>query len=155
MKNFPVKIGDAVEVSKTIAESDVYLFAGITGDFSPNHVNEELMRNSPYKHRIVHGALIVGFMSTAASTLIAKFGGALSDRLPVSLGYDRVRFIEPVFIGDTIKVAYEITAVDEARCRSTADIIVTNQIGKNVAVAQHVLKWVATAENKPNRAATQ
>ena len=154
MENFPVKIGDAVQISKTIAESDVYLFAGITGDFSPHHVNEELMRNSPYKHRIVHGALIVGFMSAASSTLIAKFSSARSDRLPVSLGYDRIRFIEPVFIGDTLTVAYEITAVDEARHRSTADIIVTNQIGKSVTVAQHIFKWVATAEDKPSGVAS-
>jgi acyl dehydratase len=144
MDSFPIKIGDAVEVSKTITESDVYLFAEITGDFSPNHVNEELMRNSLYKHRIVHGALIVGFMSTASSTLIAKFGSARSDQLPVSLGYDRIRFIEPVFIGDTVTVAYEITAVDQGRHRSTADIVVTNQIGKKVTVANHILKWVAT-----------
>ena len=76
--------------------------------------------------------------------LIAKFISTSPDQLPVSLGYDRVRFIEPVFIGDTLTVAYAISALDEGRQRGTADIIVTNQIGKKVTVAQHILKWVAT-----------
>jgi 3-hydroxybutyryl-CoA dehydratase len=154
MNIFPVKVGDAVEFSKTIAESDVYLFAGITGDFSPHHVNEEFMRNSSYKRRIAHGALVVGFMSSASSMLIAKFTSASADWFPVSLGYDRIRFIEPVFIGDTLTVAYTITAFNEARHRTTADILVTNQIGKSVALAQHILKWNTTTHDKPSDGAS-
>ena len=62
---------------------------------------------------------------------------------PVSLGYDRIRFLAPVFLGDTITVDYTIAAIDEERRRSTSDIKVTNQNGELVAVAQHILKWVA------------
>ena len=86
--------------------------------------------------------------------MIAKFSNASPGRLPVSLGYDRIRFIEPVYIGDTLTVAYEITAVDKGRNRSTADIVVTNQVGKNVTVAQHILKWVAMTEDNPSGAAS-
>jgi 3-hydroxybutyryl-CoA dehydratase len=151
MNLLPVKVGDAIQVSKTVTESDVSRFAEITGDFSPNHVNEEFMRNSVYRKRIAHGALVVGFMSCASSMLIAKFTSVNADRLPVSLGYDRIRFIAPVFIGDTLRIAYTITVLNEDRQRTTADILVTNQAGIKVAVAQHILKWVTTAQDRPNR----
>jgi 3-hydroxybutyryl-CoA dehydratase len=142
LSKFHVEIGDAVSVSKTIGESDVYVFAGITGDFSGNHVNEAFMAGTSYGRRIVHGALLVGFMSTASTLMIDKSGGPTADETPVSLGYDRIRFLLPVFFGDTITVNYKITAIDEERRRSTSDIEVRNQKGEVVAVAHHILKWV-------------
>ena len=60
----------------------------------------------------------------------------------MSLGYDRIRFIAPVFLGDTITVTYTITEVDPARRRSRSRIEVTDQQGETVAVAEHILKWV-------------
>ena len=67
MSDFYVQPGDEVRFSKTVGESDVYLFAGITGDFAGNHVNEEYMKKSSYGRRIAHGALMIGFMSTLSS----------------------------------------------------------------------------------------
>ncbi len=142
MSSFYVDVGDSVTFSKTVGESDVYLFAGITGDLAPNHVDEEYMKRSSYGTRIAHGALLVGYMSTASSMAIAdsRSGG---EETPVSLGYDRIRFLAPVFLGDTITVRYEIVSIDEERRRSVSEIRVTNQSGELVAVAQHILKWVA------------
>ncbi len=145
LDNFYVAVGDNVSFSKTVSESDVYLFAGITGDLAPNHVDEEYMKRSGYGRRIAHGALIVGFMSTASSLAIAKSRNG-GDETPVSLGYDRIRFLAPVYLGDTIKVAYEIVEIDEERRRSVADIRVFNQAEELVAVAQHILKWVANKQ---------
>ena len=71
MSSFYVAVGDKVSFSKTVSESDVYLFAGITGDLAPNHVNEEYMKRSGYGRRMAHGALVVGFMSTASTLAIA------------------------------------------------------------------------------------
>jgi acyl dehydratase len=71
--------------------------------------------------------------------------GTEGDETPVSLGYDRIRFLGPVYIGDTITVTYRITAVDAARRRSTSEITITNQKGDLVTVGSHVLKWVANA----------
>jgi len=142
MSEFHVKIGDRVSFSKTVGETDVYLFAGITGDFSGNHVNEEFMKQSAYGRRIAHGVLLVGFMSTTSTLMIAKVERNDIDETPVSLGYDRIRFIKPVFIGDTVTVVYEIKATDPARGRATAAITVTNQHGETVAVAEHILKAV-------------
>jgi len=134
-----------IKFSKTVGESDVYLFAGITGDFSANHVNEAEMRRTSFGRRIAHGALLVGFMSTA-STMIVDRGLTLSPRAsPVSLGYDRMRFLKSVFIGDTITVTYTLSAIDAERLRSEGKIEVTNQDGALVAVATHIMKWVANS----------
>jgi 3-hydroxybutyryl-CoA dehydratase len=148
MPEFHVGPGDEVTFSKTIGESDVYLFAGITGDLSPNHVNEEFMSRSAYKHRIAHGVLLVGFMSTASSLMIDKAGFSQTETA-VSLGYDRVRFLSAALIGDTVKVSYRIKEIDAERRRSRSEINVTNQRGELVAVAEHILKWVP---NEPNPA---
>ena len=63
MSNFYVATGHTARFTKTVSESDVYMFAGITGDFSPNHVNKAYMEQSSYGRLMAHGALIVGFMS--------------------------------------------------------------------------------------------
>lgn len=142
MKSMHAEIGDAVRFSKTVSEADVYLYAGITGDFSGNHVNEEFMKKSVYGHRIAHGALTIGFMSTASTLMIERSLSQGIDSTPVSLGYDRVRFLAPVFFGDTVNVTYTIKEVDEERRRTRSQVDVHNQNGVLVAVGEHLLKWV-------------
>jgi acyl dehydratase len=141
MSDFHVSVGDQVSFSKTVGEYDVYGFAGITGDFSGNHVDEEYMKRSVYGRRIAHGVLMVGYMSTCSSMMIEKSGSIGSGETPVSLGYDRIRFLGPVFIGDTVTVTYRIAEIDPERRRSRSEIEVRNQEGELVAVAQHILKW--------------
>jgi acyl dehydratase len=135
--------GDRSVFAKTVSESDVYLFAGITGDFYQAHTNEQAMTATPYGRRIAHGALLVGFMSTA-STMIIHQAAAKGDRsTPVALGFDRIRFTAPVFLGDTITVTYTITEADAERRRSTAEIEIRNQRDEVVCVATHLIKWLA------------
>ncbi|MBM3597594.1 MAG: dehydratase [Alphaproteobacteria bacterium] len=141
MSGFYVSVGDRAAFTKTVGESDVYLFAGITGDFSPNHVNKSYMERSSYGRLQAHGALLVGFMSTASTLAIAKSREG-ADETPVSLGYDRIRFLAPVYFGDTLTTEYTISAIDTQKRRSTGDIKVTNQDGTLVAVGTHILKWV-------------
>ena len=140
MTDFYLKIGDTTSFTKTVSESDVYQFAGITGDFSPNHVNKAYMEKSSYGRLMAHGALIVGFMSTVSTQIIAHSREA--EETPVSVGYDKVRFLKPVFLGDTITVEYTVSEIDVVRRRSTAGIEVTNQNDELVAVASHILQWV-------------
>src|SRR5246500_2826881 len=142
MPEFYVKTGDQVSFAKTVGETDIYLFAGITGDFSVNHVNEQYMARSKYGRRIAHGALIVGYMSRCSTMMIEKAQGTECGETPVSLGYDRVRFLGPVFIGDTVTLTYSIAEVDPQKGQSLADIEVMNQNGVRVAVARHILRWV-------------
>lgn len=133
----PLAIGSSVRFSKTVGESDVYQFAGVSGDFSPNHVDEEYMKQTRYGRRIAHGVLAVAFMSTCSSKLIETTGN-----LPmVSYGYDRIRFIKPIFIGDTVTVEYTVAERDDEG-RVLSDITVHNQDGELVAVARHILKAV-------------
>jgi 3-hydroxybutyryl-CoA dehydratase len=134
----PLEVGDSVTFGKTVGESDVYLFAGITGDFSPNHVNKEIMQGTPYKERIAHGVLSVGFASTTSTLMIEKSGAKA-----VSLGYDRIRFISPIFIGDTVTVTYTISEIDQENLRTRAKIEVANQRGEVCTVAEHILKFLA------------
>ena len=143
MSDFHVEIGHSVSFTKTVSESDVYGFAGITGDFAPNHVDKTYMEKSGYGKLMAHGALMVGFMSTASTMAIAQARD--SDETPVSLGYDRIRFLKPVFFGDTVTVNYEITDIDPERRRAIGDIKVTNQDDDLVCIAQHILKWVSNS----------
>ncbi len=141
MAGIPFEIGRKFVFRKTVSESDVYLFAGITGDLSPNHVDEEAMRATRYGGRIAHGALIVGYMSTCSTMAVERARDA-DMGTPVSVGYDRIRFTAPVLIGDTVEVVYAIVAWDPERRRSRSEVKVTNQSGTTVAVAEHVMAFV-------------
>lgn len=132
-----IRIGDSVVLEKTISESDVYLFAGITGDFSPNHVNERYMKGSIYGTRIAQGALVVGFTSAAAAMFGIKYGVD-----GVAAGYDKLRFLGPVFFGDTIRIEYRVSRIDRERQRTHAELKVTNQDGKLVLAGDHLIKFL-------------
>ena len=141
MPGSPVPIGREVTFTKTISENDVYLYAGITGDFSPNHLNRTYMERSAWGRRMAHGALLVGFVSTASTMAIADTRDG-AEETPVAVGMDRVRFLKPVFIGNTVTVSYRIDRYDDTKRRTVAKAEVTNQDGELVAVADHLLQWV-------------
>jgi acyl dehydratase len=130
-------VGKQVTFSKTVTESDVYLFAGITGDLAPIHVDEEHMKKTRYGRRIAHGALAVGLMSNTSSRVLEGVPGTW-----VSYGYDRVRFPAPLFIGDTVTVAYEIVDRNPEERKTFARVTCTTQAGAVVAAATHILKQV-------------
>lgn len=138
-----VEVGQHYRFAKTVGETDVVLFAGITGDFSDTHINDQYMQEkSNLGRRIAHGALLVGYMSTVSTISIAHVihKEGLSD-FPVSAGYDRVRFLKPVLLGDTITAHYTVTTVDKVKGRSIAKVEVKNQKGELVAVADHIMRW--------------
>ena len=138
-----VEIGQVFKFAKTVGETDIVLFAGITGDFSDTHVNDQYMKEkSTIGKRIAHGALTVGYMSTVSTISIAHIihREGLTD-FPVSAGYDRVRFLKPVVLGDTITAHYTIATVDKERGRSVAKVEVFNQHDELVAVSEHITRW--------------
>lgn len=136
-------VGAEVTCSKTVAESDVMLFAGITGDFSPNHVDEEMMRKTQYGGRIAHGALLVGYMSRASTLIGDRCGPLMGKYYPVSLGYDRIRFLQGVRIGNTLTIHYRITDIDTSKFRTLSSVSMTNEHGQTCAVATHIMSWLA------------
>jgi 3-hydroxybutyryl-CoA dehydratase len=132
-----IKVGLSTHFSKTVSEADVYMFAGITGDLDPNHVDEEFCRRTSLGHRVAHGALIVGYMSAASSKILEDF-----ERPMVSVGYDRIRFLKPVYLGDTVNIEYVIASLDSERERINSRVEVRNQHGELVCVADHIMQLV-------------
>jgi 3-hydroxybutyryl-CoA dehydratase len=132
-----IPVGLRTTFTKTVSESDVYLFAGITGDLDPNHVDEEYCRKTSLGHRVAHGALIVGYTSGASTRILQDF-----ERPMVSVGYDRIRFLKPVYFGDTITIDYEIASIERERERTIAKIEVKNQRDELVMVATHIMQLV-------------
>lgn len=98
-----MKIGEKASFSKTISESDVYLFAGITGDFNPIHIDSVTAGNSFASSRIAHGSLISGMIS-------AVIGMKLPGAGTVYLEQDS-RFLKPVYIGDTVTAIVEVAEI--------------------------------------------
>src|SRR5579862_5982703 len=95
------EIGSSREtLGRTITETDIILHAGQTGDFYPHHMDAEWCKTQDFKQRIAHGTLIF-------SVAIGMTAGAINPEA-FSYGYDRLRFIKPVFIGDTIHVRVSI-----------------------------------------------
>jgi len=138
----PLKVGDTCSFTKTVSESDVYLFAGITGDFSQVHTNEEFMKTTPYKTRIAHGILSLAISSTASTLIQVQQKAEIPS---VSYGYDRLRFVNPIFFGDTITAKYTVTEVDPTSMKTFAKVEVFNQRGELCTVAQHILKFLPPA----------
>jgi 3-hydroxybutyryl-CoA dehydratase len=132
-----IAVGLRTQFTKTVSESDVYLFAGITGDLDPNHVDEEYCRKTSLGHRVAHGALIVGYTSAASTRILQDF-----ERPMVSVGYDRIRFLKPVYFGDTLIIDYEIASIERERERTVAKIEVRNQRGELVMVATHIMQLI-------------
>lgn len=126
----------AVSFTKTISEYDVYCFAGITGDFYPVHIDAVYAASQPVGQRIAHGAYVVGLFSTVAAQWMLKEG---IDGL--SYGYDGLRFIRPVAIGDTITVAYAVTDKSDDGCKLHARVEGRNQDNEVVAVGRHII-WI-------------
>jgi acyl dehydratase len=140
---FYLKPGDEVTLEREVTESAVNGFADISGDHSPNHTDQGAMSGSTYKGRIAHGALLVGYMSACSTEIVERVPNVRATETPVSLGYDRIRFVQPVFIGDRLRLNYKIREIDPVRRRALADITITNQAGDTVCVGEHILKWVA------------
>jgi 3-hydroxybutyryl-CoA dehydratase len=106
-----LKVGDTARFSKTVSESDVYLFAGLTGDLNPAHVNEDYAKGTFFKTRIAHGMLSASFISTVIGTMLPGPG-------TVYMG-QQVSFMAPVKFGDTVTAIVEVVEImiDKKRVR--------------------------------------
>ena len=116
-----INLGDSASVSKTITETDVYLFAGITGDLNPAHVNEAAASQTMFGGRIAHGMLSAGLIS-------AVLGMYLPGPGTIYLGQE-LKFTKPVRFGDTITATATVVEKDEAKNRLKLETICTNQNG--------------------------
>lgn len=126
-----LKIGERASFSKTISESDVYLFAGITGDFNPAHVNQPYAEKSFFKARIAHGILVAGLLSAVMANQLPGPG-------TVYIHQD-LNFTAPVYIGDTVTAQVEILSINHENNRVELKTTCTNQNGEKVVDGQAVV----------------
>jgi 3-hydroxybutyryl-CoA dehydratase len=117
-------VGQSAERSKTVTEADVVLYAGITGDFNPAHVNAVEAERSRFGGRIAHGMLSAGFISAA---IAMRLPGPGTIYLAQTL-----RFTGPVRIGDTVTARVEVAEVLAARRRVRLTTTCRNQRGEVV-----------------------
>jgi 3-hydroxybutyryl-CoA dehydratase len=128
-------IGDRFSTrARTITEADLVFFSGFSGDYSALHTDEEYCKAGPFGKRIAHGCLT---LSVATGLEFSLMSTDDENTIIAFYGMDRVRFIKPVFIGDTIHVEGEVIALeekDEARGVVTLREEIKNQDGVTVAV---------------------
>ena len=139
----PLHIGDTAEFTKTVTETDVYLFGGITADYSQMHFNEEFMKKTMYGTRIVHGILTFAIGCTASTKIQEQVKSPVPS---ASYGYDRLRFIRPVFFGDTLTCRYTVDRIEEETNRTFSKLEIFNQHGEIVVAAIHILKFFPLEE---------
>ncbi|HYF79999.1 MAG TPA: MaoC family dehydratase [Symbiobacteriaceae bacterium] len=101
------QVGDKASFTKTITETDVYLFAGVTGDLNPAHVNETWAKNTKFGGRIAHGMLSGGLIS-------AVLGMQLPGPGSIYMG-QTLKFTAPVHIGDTVTAAAEVVEIIDGK----------------------------------------
>ena len=126
-----IKVGDRAEFAKTVSESDIYQYAGVTGDFNPAHINEDYASKTFFKTRIAHGMLSAGFISNVLGNQLPGPGAVYTRQT--------LNFLAPVRIGDTIKAVVEIVDVNTEKNRVTLKTSCLNQEGKVVIDGEAVL----------------
>lgn len=119
-----LKVGDSAEFSKTISESDVYLYAGVTGDLNPAHINEEYAKKTFFKTRIAHGMLSAGLISTVLGNELPGPGSVYIRQ--------ELNFLAPVRMGDTVTARAEIIEILSEENRVKLKTSCVNQNGVTV-----------------------
>lgn len=124
-------VGDTASFTKTVSEGDIYGFAGITGDFNPMHVNAAYAEASRFERRIAHGVLCAGFISSVLGMQLPGPGAIYASQ--------SLRFLRPVYIGDTITAEVEVAELIEEKNRVRLATRCRNQDGEVVAEGESVL----------------
>lgn len=119
-----LSVGQSARFSKTITETDIYLYAGISGDFNPAHVNEEYAAKTFFKTRIAHGMLTASFISTLIGTILPGPGSIYMRQ--------ELNFLAPVKIGDTVTAIAEVVEIIAAKKRVRLKTWCVNQEGTTV-----------------------
>jgi 3-hydroxybutyryl-CoA dehydratase len=127
------KEGDSASFSKTITDSDVVLYAGLSGDTNPVHLDAEYASKTRYGRRIAHGLLVAGLISAVLGEKIPGPGAIYAGQT--------LRFMRPVFLGDTITVTATISQYDRDRGRMTLQTVCRNQAGEEVITGEADVRY--------------
>ena len=126
-----LEVGQSASFSKTVSEADVYLFAGISGDFNPLHLDEEYAKGGMFKKRIAHGILTASFISTVLGTKLPGPGAIYAKQ--------DLKFLAPVFFGDTLTATCTVKEIIAEKKRVIMDCVVSNQDGAIVLAGEATL----------------
>jgi acyl dehydratase len=127
LKNIPfdqLQVGDCDSLTRTLSEQDLILFAKVSGDTNPVHLDENFASSTMFKTRIAHGMWTASLISCALATKLPGPGG-------IYLGQE-LKFTRPVKIGDTVTVQLKIIEIDQEKKRATVSTEVINQNKKIV-----------------------
>ena len=124
-----IKVGDTALFEKTVSEEDIVAFARATGDEQPLHLDDSYAAKTRFKRRVAHGMLSAGLISAALGTKLAPHATVVY--LSQSL-----RFLRPVFPGDTVTAKLEVTSVDPERRFVTCSTECVNQDGESVLTGE-------------------
>lgn len=119
-----IEIGESASFTKTVTETDIILYAGISGDFNSAHIDAESAKTGMFGQRIAHGMLSAGFISNV-------LGNQLPGPGTIYMGQE-LRFVKPVFIGDTVTATVTVTEKITEKNRLKLETVVTNQNGDKV-----------------------
>ena len=120
-----IKLGDKAEFTKAVSDADIVAFAEVTGDNQPLHLDDVYAANTRFKRRLAHGMLSAGFISAALGT-------KLTPNATVIYLSQSLRFLRPVFPGDTITARLEVTAIESEKRFVTCKTECVNQDGQTV-----------------------
>jgi 3-hydroxybutyryl-CoA dehydratase len=126
-----IEVCDSAEFTKTVTEADIYLFAGLSGDYNPAHINEEYAKKTFFKTRIAHGMLSAGFISTVIGTKLPGPGTIYLDQ--------SLKFLAPVRIGDTITARAEVIEIMAEKNKVRLETTCINQDGFTVLEGEAVV----------------
>jgi 3-hydroxybutyryl-CoA dehydratase len=119
-----LKVGDTAEFTKTVSEADIYMYAGVTGDANPAHIDEVYASNTFFKTRIAHGMLLGGFISTVLGNRLPGHGTIYMKQ--------ELEFLAPVRIGDTVTAQAEVVEIIQDKNRVLMRTTCVNQDGVTV-----------------------
>ena len=119
-----IQIGDSASFTKTVTETDIILYAGISGDFNPAHINAEQAKDSMFGQRIAHGMLSAGFISCVLGMQLPGPG-------TIYMGQE-LKFTKPVLIGDTVTATATVVEMVPEKNRVKLETVCTNQKGEVV-----------------------
>lgn len=123
-----LKVGDSRSLERTVTKEDIILFAAVSHDTNPAHLDEEYANNSMFKSVIIHGMWTAGLISCILGTRFPGFG-------TIYMGQD-MQFRRPVRIGDTVKATLTVESLDPEKKKVVLDCLVTNQKDEKVLVGK-------------------
>ncbi len=121
-----LRVGDSASFQKKITDAEVKLFAQVSGDYNPVHLDEEYAAHTMFKQRIAHGGLISALFSTILGTTLPGEGTIYLEQ--------NSRFVRPVHLNDTITAEVKVETIDKVKGRVTLKTTAFNQLGEPVVV---------------------